>query len=58
MNKALTDGPTQPGVKPKALLYVDPISPYAYFYLKQLDRLDTYIDVKIIPILFGAVLAH
>jgi len=58
MNKALTDGPAQLGVKPSALLYVDPISPYAYFYLKQIARLDTYIDVKIIPILFGAVLAH
>ncbi|MFZ9538596.1 MAG: 2-hydroxychromene-2-carboxylate isomerase [Burkholderiaceae bacterium] len=58
MSEALTDRPDQLDVKSSGLLYVDPISPYAYFYLKQLGRLDTYIDVKIIPILFGAVLAH
>nr|NDG59618.1 hypothetical protein [Betaproteobacteria bacterium] len=42
----------------KAQLFIDPISPYAYFYLHQLHRLDPLLDIELRPILFGALLAH
>ena len=39
-----------------ATLYVDPVSPYAYFYLEQLHRLPADLELKIVPVLFGAIL--
>jgi 2-hydroxychromene-2-carboxylate isomerase len=58
MSDKLSQRPDETRAKSIAKLYVDPISPYAYFYLKQIDRLDDLLDIRITPILFGAVLAH
>ena len=37
-----------------ARLYVDPVSPYAYFYLKQLHRLPNDLELEVVPVLFGS----
>ena len=58
MSDKLSQRPDETRAKSIAKLYVDPISPYAYFYLKQIDRIDDLLDIRITPILFGAVLAH
>lgn len=41
-----------------ARLYVDPVSPYAWFYLRQLHRLPAELSVEVVPVLFGAILGH
>jgi 2-hydroxychromene-2-carboxylate isomerase len=58
MNDHQPHVPPQSKAKPKAKLYVDPISPYAYFYLKRMDRLHDLLDLSITPVLFGAILSH
>lgn len=42
----------------RATLYVDPVSPYAYFYLEQLHRLPAELELEIVPVLFGVILTH
>lgn len=42
----------------RATLYVDPVSPYAYFYLEQLHRLPTELNLEVVPVLFGAILTE
>jgi len=47
-----------PPGKRSARLFVDPISPFVYFYFKRLHLLDELLEIRVIPVLFGAVLAH
>ena len=54
----LAGAKVQARCKPRAKLFVDPISPFAYFYLKRLHLIDHQIELEIVPVLFGALLAH
>jgi 2-hydroxychromene-2-carboxylate isomerase len=51
-------GTPQGAAERKATLYVDPVSPFAYFYLEQLHRLPGDLDLEIVPVLFGVILSH
>ena len=42
--------------KTSATLYYDIISPFAYLYIKQRQRLEGYLDIKPVPILLGGLL--
>lgn len=42
-------------IRIKATLYYDIISPFSYFYIKQLHRLDTRLDIELVPILLGGL---
>jgi 2-hydroxychromene-2-carboxylate isomerase len=45
-------------VQRKATWYFDPISPYVYLQLPDLDRLPTGIAVRPVPVLLAALLTH
>ena len=38
--------------------YFDVISPYAYLYLKQFERLDPSLELELVPVLFAGLLKH
>ncbi|MBU6285469.1 MAG: 2-hydroxychromene-2-carboxylate isomerase [Betaproteobacteria bacterium] len=58
MNPHAPEAAAQSRAKKKATLYVDLISPYAYFYLKRIDQLHALLNVSVTPVLFGAMLSH
>ncbi len=41
-----------------AALYSDPISPYIYLLLPDLDRLPSWLAIRPVPILLAALLNH
>jgi 2-hydroxychromene-2-carboxylate isomerase len=45
-------------VQRQATWYFDPISPYVYLQLRDLDRLPTGIAVRPVPVLLAALLTH
>jgi len=44
--------------KKKAVWFFDFISPYAYIQSKRLKYLQSFFDIKLIPVLFAGLLNH
>jgi 2-hydroxychromene-2-carboxylate isomerase len=42
----------------KATWYFDFISPFAYLQFSQFTRLQKDLDIKVVPVVFGALLKH